>query len=630
MLWGGMLVEGGSKCRSWALALAMVVCFGTGLTSFTGSAEESLVVDPTILWVDGPASFYNYDVEADSQGHVHILHHSMETLAYSTNLGGYFGYRYLGWSQGGPLGAMVLDPRDDVHLCYVIVNEEDSTPEIHYATGSEDSWNDLIIDKGEVGLADDSLALDTEGNPHIAYLIEGSELRFAERTNGFWTNGSIDQVGIIGYSIATDTMDHMYVCYQTASNDLKIAYRDDDAWSIQTIVTGDVRSALSSITVDGQDLVHISYQSVRGELKYVTNGGGDWQVTTIQTGMGDHYSSMAVSEQGHAHMIYWRSGGDLGYATNFGGDWRTEIIVDDTEMNGAYLAVDPQDNAHVTYGNMGLDSIMYATNLGGSWNHAIILHVEDSMGETAGPLTVDAKGQVHIVYGMNNVYYATFAPQMKLPPGPVTELKVTPADGEVRLSWTSPSSNGGTRIDHYIIYQDGLDVAHVDGTRTTITGLTNGIVYNFSVAAHNEAGIGAVEQVVSVMPSISPDVPSSPTGLNVTRNDGKVQLSWTIPSDNAQNITGFRVYRGTSPSTMALLALVEGTTFLDETVSVNRTYYYKVSAVTSVSESDPSSEVHVTVAKVSELTPSFFDTLEGKFAIAGLFVCGGGTVAYAL
>ena len=89
-------------------------------------------------------------------------------------------------------------------------------------------------------------------------------------------------------------------------------------------------------------------------------------------------------------------------------------------------------------------------------------------------------------------------------PAAPTGLTATPGDGRIQLSWTAPADTGGAAIDYYVIYQNGVDVAHVPGTSTTITGLTNGVSYNFAVAAHNSAGTSAMSTVVSSTPQIPP------------------------------------------------------------------------------------------------------------------------------
>ena len=114
-------------------------------------------------------------------------------------------------------------------------------------------------------------------------------------------------------------------------------------------------------------------------------------------------------------------------------------------------------------------------------------------------------------------------------PNVPTGITAVAGNGQVALNWTAPSLNGGGAIDYYIVYQDGVDVAHVTSISTTITGLTNGQSYSFKVAAHNSAGNSTQTSSVSATPLTVPDVP---TGLTATVGNGNASLSWTAPSSN--------------------------------------------------------------------------------------------------
>jgi chitodextrinase len=69
------------------------------------------------------------------------------------------------------------------------------------------------------------------------------------------------------------------------------------------------------------------------------------------------------------------------------------------------------------------------------------------------------------------------------------------------LSWTAPS--GDSSIDHYVVYQNGIDVIHTSATSVTITGLNNEENYSFAVAAHNTGGVGILSAAKNISPSSS-------------------------------------------------------------------------------------------------------------------------------
>jgi len=70
-------------------------------------------------------------------------------------------------------------------------------------------------------------------------------------------------------------------------------------------------------------------------------------------------------------------------------------------------------------------------------------------------------------------------------------------------------------------------------TGVTVTGLTNGSVYTFKVAAVNAAGTGEAGTSGAFTPRRAPDAPT--TVLSVVDNTGGVDVSWTAPANTGGN-----------------------------------------------------------------------------------------------
>ena len=82
-------------------------------------------------------------------------------------------------------------------------------------------------------------------------------------------------------------------------------------------------------------------------------------------------------------------------------------------------------------------------------------------------------------------------------PGPPLRLTATPGDGKVTLTWAAPRSDGGSDVTGYNIYyatsadfKAAAKIPWGTDTAVTVTGLVNGIPYNFWVTAVNGAGEG--------------------------------------------------------------------------------------------------------------------------------------------
>ena len=182
-------------------------------------------------------------------------------------------------------------------------------------------------------------------------------------------------------------------------------------------------------------------------------------------------------------------------------------------------------------------------------------------------------------------------------------LAATGGNGSVQLSWSAPSSNGGSPITGYNVYrgtspgQESTTPVATNVTTTSFTnsGLTNGTTYYYTVAAVNAVGTSPQSGEASATPRAT--APSAPTGLVASAGDGKVVLSWTVPnSDGGSPITGYNVYRSTSPSGEGStpVATAVSSTFTDTGLTNGTTYYYTVAAVNAVGTSQQSGEANAT------------------------------------
>jgi hypothetical protein len=120
----------------------------------------------------------------------------------------------------------------------------------------------------------------------------------------------------------------------------------------------------------------------------------------------------------------------------------------------------------------------------------------------------------HTVWLMSTVVFSA-ANQSAPPtvPGAPTNVSATGGDGSASVSWTAPSS-GGSPITSYTVTPYVGSTAQaattVNGTppvtNATVTGLTNGTVYTFTVTASNALGAGPTSAPSnSVTPTTSSD-----------------------------------------------------------------------------------------------------------------------------
>ena len=196
-------------------------------------------------------------------------------------------------------------------------------------------------------------------------------------------------------------------------------------------------------------------------------------------------------------------------------------------------------------------------------------------------------------------------------PGPPGGLTATPGNAQVTLSWAAPASDGGSPVTGYNLYagttadfNGRAPVAKVTGTVVTVTGLVNGTPYYFRVTAVNRAGEGPASAEAKAVPVT---VPGAPARLTATPGNARVTLAWTAPASGGAAISGYIIYRGTSPDgeTGAPVngSLVTGTSYTVTDLADGTTYYFKVFAVNAVGQSPSSAEASATLPPIVPSSP---------------------------
>ena len=96
-------------------------------------------------------------------------------------------------------------------------------------------------------------------------------------------------------------------------------------------------------------------------------------------------------------------------------------------------------------------------------------------------------------------------------PGPPTNVTAVPGVEQATVSWTAPASDGGSPVTQYTVVSspDALS-AVVDGLTlsATVTGLTSGKSYAFTVTAANAVGAGSPSAVSNAVAPVPPPTPT--------------------------------------------------------------------------------------------------------------------------
>ena len=221
-------------------------------------------------------------------------------------------------------------------------------------------------------------------------------------------------------------------------------------------------------------------------------------------------------------------------------------------------------------------------------------------------------GDFSAVSGIAQPHFAMFTDVADpVKPQPPTALTAQPADSALQLSWSPPSSDGGSPLLKYKLYRSETSggqnlsrtpLATLSKTVTSYTDLavTNGTTYYYVIVATNAVGasLPSVEAAGTPSGTVVVVPPGPPTSVTAGNPPGQNHVQWNPPTGNGGwTVSSYNIYRGLAPSDEDPTPVgVSSSTSFDDVygLSAGTTYYYYVTAVNSAGEGTPSAEVFTT------------------------------------
>ncbi|MEN6317089.1 MAG: S-layer homology domain-containing protein [Clostridiaceae bacterium] len=150
--------------------------------------------------------------------------------------------------------------------------------------------------------------------------------------------------------------------------------------------------------------------------------------------------------------------------------------------------------------------------------------------------------------GGESAYSNEISAMPKTVPGAPTNVTAAAGDGEAAVSFAAPADDGGSPITGYVVTSNPDNITAVGtGTTITVTGLTNGTTYTFTVKAANEAGNGpesaASNAVTPYRPSNNEDSEDDPAPMPTltTPGEGRVEILVNGKTETAATATTTKV-----------------------------------------------------------------------------------------
>ena len=306
----------------------------------------------------------NPSLALDTAGQAHISYHDEvnNQLKYARQSGG--GWQTEEVDSGGSGGWYSCLKLESVGQPCVAYGGEG----VEYACRDEAGWHPETVDAGAIPHAV-SLALDSGGQPHVAYMDwNGQELKYAYRDGSGW-HVAVVPSGSSGYvsyyvSLVLDGDGYPHIVFHETSNyQLKYAYQDSEGWHVETVDAPAGAGSSDSLTLDAAGQPHVSYYSSY-DLRYAVRDGSGWHIEEPTYGGGG--SSLALDSAGYAHISHNDSGERLMYTYQDAEGWHTTVLKPrQGAARGSSLELDGDGRPRIAYYAYSEKDLVYTYALPG-------------------------------------------------------------------------------------------------------------------------------------------------------------------------------------------------------------------------------------------------------------------------
>lgn len=465
---------------------------------YAAGAWTTYVVDSSV-YSNGVCS-----IDMDSYNKVHVAYMSASShLMYVTSSGSNWALNVLETvGDVGSQNVMAMDSAGNTHIVYTDRTDPNDT-KLFYVTNANGGWQDALISNHAIQPA---LALSQSGKVYVSfYNNSANQLKYATNANGNWVLSTVDtgEFGSVS-SIVVGGNGTLFIAYRDdSSQNLIVAEYVNDSKSINPRDTDHIMNTNATILLDSNNKVYIVYTTSQG-LKMVTNKDGTWINSVVDPRVVSGLSVL-IDTANQIHVSYYIVGtNELVYRSYQASGWSARdvvlanMIVSDTSIN-----LDSKGNPKIaiSLGSPSDSTLRVIGKVNGIWMSS---DVDTAPIGASLSMAVDKYDRYHVSYYAANTSDLLYAVSITTPTSP-SNVNGTRGDHFVRLTWISPTSNGGSDVTKYVIYRgesSGAEayVGEVSGTsllfNDTTVGNTNTLFYK--VVAVNSEGSSVMSQEFSI------------------------------------------------------------------------------------------------------------------------------------
>jgi len=205
-------------------------------------------------------------------------------------------------------------------------------------------------------------------------------------------------------------------------------------------------------------------------------------------------------------------------------------------------------------------------------------------------------------------------------PGAPTGATATPGNTQASVSWTAPASSGGSPITYYTVRSSpgsfSVQTANGMTTTATVTGLSNGTSYTFTVTATNAVGTGPASAASNAV--IPATVPTAPLNVSAIGGMGQATVSWLAPASNGgANISSYTVT--SSPGSIQAVVGGSSTTATVTGLTNGASYTFAVTATNAIGTGPASAASNAVTTGVTIRTYYYANGTRIATAVNGVF-----------